>query len=96
MEWRKESDLKQSEIDGLKRSNRKERDSLETRLAITRDSLTVAFETIRQSRKESQEAHERTQRMIKNYEKILFIRFSNDAQRDSALSRLYPSFRPIR
>lgn len=88
--------IQQSEIKHLREVNKKEKDSLQTQLAITRDSLSVAFETIRQARIESQEAHERTQRMIKNYEKIIFVRFSNDAQRDSALSKLYTSFRPIR
>lgn len=93
METRKESDLQQSEIEGLKKRNKSERDSMETRLALTRDSLFIAFETIRQATKDRELAHERTQKLIRNYEKIIFVTL-NDSSRNSELIKLYPSFKP--
>src|SRR5689334_10219032 len=92
IEARKESDLQQSEINGLKKSNKEEADRLRSELAITRDSLNVAFETIRIANKETQEAHERTQRIIKRYEQIIFISYTSDSARHRKLSELYPSY----
>lgn len=88
--------LKQSEIKGLKKEIElkdkafsKSLDSIRRASAIREDSILLAH-------MESQKANAETQRLIKKYEKIIFVRFSNDAQRDSVLSKLYPSFHPIR
>lgn len=83
----------QSEIEGLKRENQAERDSLNKALLLTRDSLSIAFETIRIANKERQEAHERTQRIIRNYEKIIFVTHT-DSSRTATLKQLYPTFNP--
>lgn len=83
----------QSEIEGLKRENQAERDSLNKTLLLTRDSLSIAFETIRIANKERQEAHERTQRIIRNYEKIIFVTHT-DSSRTATLKQLYPTFNP--
>lgn len=88
----KERDLNQKTIDGLLRANKAQRDSLEKHLEITRDSLQIAFETIRQATKEREEAHLRTQKMMKNYESILYIKYENDSTRINALKRLYPTW----
>lgn len=96
LEMKTKGILDQKEIDGLRSQNEKERKRFEQDLKLTRDSLEIALNSIAIAHKESIEAHERTQRIIKNYEKIIFVSFSNDAERDSALSKLYPSFRPIR
>lgn len=85
------TDVRQIEIDYLKKQNQKERERFETELQVTRDSLNVAFETIRQANKERQEAHERTQRIIRNYEKIIFVALT-DSSRNSELKKLYKSF----
>lgn len=92
MEYNKEKQIEQSTIEGLKKQNAHERDSLNTVLAITKDSLNVAFHTIALARKESQEAHERTQRIIKRYEQIIFIRYSSDSARHRKLAELYNTY----
>ncbi len=93
LELRKEDQLKQSVIDGLRRENKKEADSLTRNLKLTRDSLSIAFETIKQSRKESQEAHERTQATIRNLQRIVFIQHT-DSSRTAELKTLYKSYTP--
>lgn len=84
--------VQQSEIDALRERNKAEKDSLTNALMTTRDSLQIAFETIHQAAKERQEAHERTQRIIKNYEKIIFIRYTSDSARHRKLSELFPTY----
>lgn len=93
MEMNKQNDLLQAEIDGLKRENKIQADSLNKALLLTRDSLSIAFETIRIANKERQEAHERTQRIIRNYEKIIFVTHT-DSSRTATLKQLYPTFKP--
>lgn len=92
IEDRKEDNLKQTTINGLRLQNKKEKDSLENVLKVTRDSLDIAFNTIKIATAERIEAHERTQRIIKNYEKIIFIRYASDSARHRKLSELFPSY----
>lgn len=83
--------LKQSELDGLKRQNKIERDSLQNLLEVTKDSLQIAFETIKTARKESIEARERTQKTIRDLQKIIFIQHT-DSSRTAELKTLYKSY----
>lgn len=92
IETRKESNLKQKEIDGLKRTNEKQRDSLERQLTATRDSLSIAFETIRQAKSETLKANEASKREIKKLKGILFVQH-NDSSRNAELKKLYPSWK---
>lgn len=91
IEMKKENSLLQTELDGRKKENVRERDSLQTQLAITRDSLNVAFATLRQARIESQEARERSQKTIDNLRKIIFI-VHTDSSRTAELKTLYKSY----
>lgn len=94
IEWEKEKQLQQSTIDGLKKSNKEEADRLRSELAITRDSLNVAFETIRVAHKESVEARERSQRTIRDLQRIVYIKYESDSARLNALKSLYKSYVP--
>lgn len=82
--------LKQVEIDHLKKEIKEQADSLEKQLALTRDSLSIAFETIRLATKEREEAHARTQKTIKDLQRIVFIQYESDSARLNALKKLYP------
>lgn len=82
----------QSDINFLRKRNVEEKDSLETVIKITQDSLEIAFNTIRQASIEREKAHAETQRLIKRYEKIIYVRFANDSARVRAITELYPSF----
>lgn len=93
LELKKEDDLKQATIDGLKRANKKEADSLTRNLKATQDSLQTAFATIRQATKDRELAHERSQKTIENLRKIIFVQH-NDSSRNAELTKLYPSFKP--
>lgn len=90
---KKESDLKQATIDGMRKKNIAERDSLESQLAATRDSLNIAFETIRQAKEETLKANEASKREIKKLKGILFVQHT-DSSRNIELTKLYPSFKP--
>lgn len=83
--------IKQSEINGLKKQNQVERDSLEGLLKLKSDSLSMAYESIRVANKERIEAHERTQRTIRNLQKIIFIQHT-DSSRTAELKQLYKSY----
>lgn len=85
--------IQQKTIDGLREANKKEKDSLQTQLAITRDSLSTAFATIRQAAKDREIAHERTQATIRNLQKIIYIQYT-DSSRTAELKELYKSFNP--
>lgn len=93
IEQGKENDLLQRSLDGQKRQNKKERQNLENELKATRDSLTIAFQTIRLANKESAEAHARSQATIKNLRAIIFVSHS-DSSRNQELKSLYKSFNP--
>lgn len=83
--------IQQSEIKHLREANKKEKDSLQTQLSITRDSLSTAFATIRQAAKDKEIAHERTQATIRNLQKIIYIQHT-DSSRIATLKELYKSF----
>lgn len=89
----KENELRQSEIEGLRKQNKKERDSLQTQLALTRDSLSVAFNTIRIATAEREASHLRTQKTIRDLQRIVFIAHT-DSSRTIELKNLYPTFNP--
>jgi len=91
METSKKDQLKQAEINFLRKRNAEEKDSLETVIKITQDSLEIAFNTIRQASAEREKAHAETQRLIKRYEKIIYVRFANDSARVRAIADLYPT-----
>lgn len=67
-------------------------DSLESYALATKDSLDVAFTTIKYLNVATEEAKEKLRKREAN-EKIIYVRFDNDTLRNSALSELYPSFR---
>lgn len=94
MEVVKKDQLKQAEINFLRKRNAEEKDSLETVIKITQDSLEIAFNTIRQASIEREKAHAETQRLIKRYEKIIFISYDNDSARLKAIQQLYKSYTP--
>jgi hypothetical protein len=71
-------------------------DSLEYSLSKTRDSLEIAFYTIRIAKAEVYIARQETIKFKKQYEAVKFIPYRNDAERDSVLAELYPSFRSVR
>jgi len=71
------------------------RDSLQNVVQGTQDSLIIAFRTIRLLHSERDSLQIVANSKQKVYEKIVFRNFT-DAQRDSILSELYPSFRPVR
>lgn len=85
--------LKQVEIDHLKKEIAEQRDSLESVLKVTQDSLEIAFETIKQANIERQAAHERSQKTIRDLQRIVFITHS-DSSRLATLKQLYPTFNP--
>lgn len=92
IEHRKEDTLDQATIEGLKKQNAKERDSLNTQLAITRDSLSIALHTIALAHQESVEAMERSQRTIRDLQRIVYIKYESDSARLNAIKKLYPSY----
>lgn len=85
--------LKQVEIDYLKKEIAEQRDSLESVLKVTQDSLEIAYATIRLATKEREEAHARTQKTIKDLQRIVFIQHT-DSSRLATLKQLYPTFNP--
>lgn len=97
IEHRKEDSLDQATIEGLKRQNEKEKDSLNNQLATALDLLLLAQQTIilqadtLEANKKEKENYKRN-----THDKIRFIPYANDSQRDSVLSGLYPSFRSFR
>lgn len=92
IEAKKESDLKQREIDGLKRTNKKEKDSLLIKLAIKQDSLNIVLQLMSVAHQESVEAHQRSQATIRNLQRIIFITHT-DSSRNAELTKLYPSWK---
>lgn len=80
------------EIKGVK----KDRDSLRLDLISTRDSLDIAFTTIKYANYETQKAREEKQFYKAKYEKSKFIGYRNDHERDSVLSTIFSSFSPVR
>lgn len=93
IEDRKEDSLKQSTINGLRLQNKKEKDSLENVLKVTRDSLDIAFNTIKIATAEREASHLRTQATIRNLQRIVFITHS-DSSRTKALKELYKTYTP--
>lgn len=85
--------IQQSTIDGLKKQLKTQEDSLQNVLSVTRDSLTIAFETIKQANIERQAAHERSQKTIKDLQRIVYIKYESDSARLNALKTLYPSWK---
>lgn len=94
MENSKYREVQQKEIDHLKKQNLAQKDSLEKELTLTRDSLHIAFETIKLANKERIEAHERSQKTIRDLQKIVFIQHT-DSSRNIELNKLYPTFKPL-
>lgn len=78
------------------KTTKKERDVLRKDLKFTRDSLVIAFNTIDAAHQETQKAKEEKQFYKSRYEKVKFVGFNTDAQRDSVLAKLFITFRPIR
>lgn len=84
--------VQQSTIDGLRKKNQVERDSLENVLKLTSDSLDIAFATIRLAHEQSQEARKRSQKTIADLRKIIFVTH-NDSSRLAEFKNLYPSWK---
>jgi hypothetical protein len=78
----------------IQRLNAK-RDSLQNIVNLSGDSLKIAFHTIRLLNLERDSLQILANSKHKVYEKIVFRTYT-DHQRDSILSELYPSFRPVR
>lgn len=85
--------IKQAEIDHLKKEIAAQADSLERVLKVTQDSLLIAFETIKQANIERQAAHERSQKTIRDLQRIVYIQHT-DSSRLATLKQLYPTFNP--
>lgn len=97
IEVMKERDLKQSTIDGLKRRNEAERDSLNGVIKLKDDTIRIAkFTIFAQADTIKNQELEKENYKRNTHDKIRFIPYANDFQRDSVLTSLYPSFRPIR
>lgn len=89
--------VQQSTIDGLKRRNEAERDSLNTVIKLKDDTIRIAkFTILAQADTIKNQELEKENYKRNTHDKIRFIPFANDFQRDSVLTSLYPSFRPIR
>lgn len=86
--------VRQSEINYLKKQLKTQADSMQNVLSVTRDSLTIAFETIKIATKEREESHLRTQATIKTLQQIVYIKYESDSARLNAISKLYPTFKP--
>jgi hypothetical protein len=71
------------------------RDSLQNVVKGTQDSLKIAFHTIRLLNLERDSLQILANKQKRLHEKVIFRNFT-DHQRDSILSELYPSFRPVR
>lgn len=89
--------VQQSTIDGLRRANKAQADSLVSVIKLKDDTLTIAkntiihqFYTIENERTEKENYKRNT------HEKIRFINFTHDAGRDSVLSKLYITYRNLR
>lgn len=66
-------------------------DSLHSYATATKDSLNIAFTTIRYLNVDKQEAHNETVKWRTKYENIRFKPLPNDRVRDSLWAELYPS-----
>ncbi|HEU5289471.1 MAG TPA: hypothetical protein VFU05_02435 [Cyclobacteriaceae bacterium] len=93
LENSKYRELERKVIEGLKRENLKQKDSLVRVVDLTRDSLDIAFNTILLAKKESQEARERSQKTIRDLQKIIYIQHT-DSSRTAVLKTLYKSYTP--
>jgi hypothetical protein len=71
------------------------RDSLQNIVNLSEDSLKIAFRTIRLLNLERDSLQILANKQKRLHEKVIFRNFT-DHQRDSILSELYPSFRPVR
>jgi hypothetical protein len=81
----------QREIQRLKTSG----DSLKNVVKLSGDSLKIAFRTIRLLNLERDSLQILANKQKRLHEKVIFRNYT-DHQRDSILSELYPSFRPVR
>lgn len=96
-EIRDYSRTQQKEIDYLKKVNKDQADSMAIQLKLTADSLQIAKNTIiYQFYKIESDSLEKANYKRNTHDKIHFIGFTHDASRDSMLTKLYPSFRPLR
>lgn len=89
----KQTELQQKEIDHWKKVNKEQADSLNQVLKVTQDSLSIAFEAIKQAAIEREAAHLRTQKIIKDLQKIVYIQHT-DSSRSKALTQLYKTYTP--
>lgn len=71
-------------------------DSLNQYAKGLKDSLNIAFNTIKIQDANVKQDSIKAFKARKRYESIIFKPIANDHQRDSLLSELYPSFRPVR
>jgi hypothetical protein len=69
-----------------------ERDLLEQKYLLTKDSLEIAFNTIRHDKAILDSLRSQIATSKKRYEKIVYRNYT-DHQRDSVLRTIYPSFR---
>lgn len=93
-EFYKQTETMQKTIDGLWKANENQENEFRRQLKLTRDSLEVAYATIRLAHQESVEAHERSQKTIANLNKIIYISYQSDSARTNALKKLYKSYNP--
>ncbi len=69
-----------------------ERDSIKHDLKLTRDTIEIAFNTIRIAKNETAQAKQEKLNAIKYYESIVYVRFDNDTLRAGAITELYPTY----
>ncbi len=70
---------------------RRERDSVININRMKEDTLCIILESLEKSHRETQAAHNETQKAKSGYEKIKFVSLPNDSVRNAVLSELYPS-----
>lgn len=68
--------------------------TLEERYEITKDSLDIAFSTIKFANFERIKAEQKAREAMRKYNDIKFVRYESDTARNNALKQLYRSYTP--
>lgn len=80
-------------LESEKKSALQRADSARSYAEATRDSLEIAFTTIKYLNETTRREHELRIEAEKNDKKIIYVRFDSDTARSNAISELYPSYR---
>lgn len=85
--------VQQSTIDGLRKQNKKESDSLNQVLKVTQNLFSAREDSIVNAHEQTIKAHEVTKRENKILKGIVFIQHT-DSSRNKALTQLYKTYQP--